>query len=1646
MTDLPAEERPLTRILPQDTMSSTAAVSSTAAATDPKTDSPQHTQRHYHSHRQQQEQQQHQSHLAAPRLHRQSPSRAYSGRGSGDGADWYAYSHHGYGQNGASPVVTTNVTAAVTPVSEPMVIDSSSIDNSSHNRPASTDRTEGIKRSRGDYEQKLSRSHAYLSSDHKDAVYCPSNSSSALYRPGDRLSGTVSATAVPPKSSVAGAHDSSVSVSPAPSSSAATSSRDMQDSMHNASSMSAASMPPNNMRSSSLSQPPPPLAQLTAPTSAPTVVAHHVKDINTEQRQKQQNSSSPGGNNQNECADSNEDHGFDAEFAQEAEEVEAESANSDPSSPKHNKIQSQSKGQGGSNSKGSNSHQSQKRRLNQACLLCRRKKIRCDSSHPSCSNCQRRGIQCIYPEVRKRGRPPRMYTFADFALPGQPLPPELQGIANVHASAMLPVVERGGDQQSQAMGAPDSGGSGSMQHGWRSGAPGVSGGYGHGPSPTGGDISGTSTPAYAHSDYDHPSLLPSLTAALGRSSGHVPSAYPHSLSRGAPDPMMHPPPPLAVDQAVLDLFEYVIPNFPIVHRQTLVQHIRDRSMTLPLWLAIHAVSARFEAHHGGKSSFHHHHHHNAGASHGSSHRYGSSRPGASYAEKAHTILVNRFGQRHSRPVSARNERSRMAVSRDSTYDFDDVDKDMSRREVIELLQSLVLLSIYYSGNWELELAVETHAAAVRISQRMGVHLIDDPSKLQEANGIFNSCAALNQRKRAQSIGSLSANAASSATRWNSSRPPAPGPLPGGPNGVEMYDPGHSHTSGNTPENTNMAPADLRKNWIEFETLRRLWWAMFIMDRMYYLCAGSPRMIAISSFRVRLPCSDLEWDLMHTQQTTTSPTSATAKDSSQLSGLMVRTFREAVMHTSLSEQAANEIAATPSTDPDIYRYFAALAGLVDSVVDLGDDIRALASPSMLEGTEILAQLRAEKRSADYSSDAGTYSLEPGSRTAHARHGNTMHGSGRSSSTAETRQPSTATWLGSRKARSQFSRTSRSGWFSSSASSAWPPDWRSRMRVLQERTAALETQLTEWYSSTPIAQYARKPYLYSQLPLQDRITYFHQQIVYYGSVIQLQSMVLMAQGLLLPDTVDDSSAVLGLSSIGSPQHSSSFGLSTLTDMLWRSLMSLDIGTDDQARRPTGDVLGEAGYTPRRRQFGTLSGWSGRRSYRAGMDGMQGDSGFGSHGDNIDDGDDTPFVPLDEGGNSPEVVREELQRMVQAAWRRCTEAAIAMSTAVKRATEVRRVASANPNVSYYDPTFRPQVLPPYRGDVVSGDRGSPSYVENRSPFAAASSRYEPVTAAGEMRASPQQPLSSSNMAVHGFSDGQRLPPIDRRESGPSSNSAYPQQPRMPLSNSPSAPSSGRLVDSAAGPGQVIDDATLFMRFNMFTCFAAYTGAFIHIQNLRLTPRWEDAVQCYNEAAAKANDMRTSGNTGMVAGAGDGRDLGILPPPLPPQLPVPPCTPEQAREGVRPLVKMLEGMVPYWRVSGHIAKLRSMWREIEGSELPSAPLSSPPMRAPTHVHAPAAPAGGGGLMSGPATAPSRPMPMTALEHGQWGQKQGPKVQQPAPQHLPPPSQQQQLLPPPPQAQQISHMAHSRRLSGAATHQTTPHHQQQMSMFPPRP
>lgn len=44
-----------------------------------------------------------------------------------------------------------------------------------------------------------------------------------------------------------------------------------------------------------------------------------------------------------------------------------------------------------------------------ACVVCRRRKLRCDGKRPSCGTCSRLGHDCSYDEVRKKSGPKRGY-------------------------------------------------------------------------------------------------------------------------------------------------------------------------------------------------------------------------------------------------------------------------------------------------------------------------------------------------------------------------------------------------------------------------------------------------------------------------------------------------------------------------------------------------------------------------------------------------------------------------------------------------------------------------------------------------------------------------------------------------------------------------------------------------------------------------------------------------------------------------------------------------------------------------------------------------------------------------------------------------------------------------------------------------------------------------------------------------------------------------------------------------------------------------------------------------------------------------------------------------------------------------------------
>lgn len=47
-----------------------------------------------------------------------------------------------------------------------------------------------------------------------------------------------------------------------------------------------------------------------------------------------------------------------------------------------------------------------------ACIICRRRKLKCDGTKPSCATCARLGHNCAYDEVRRKSGPKRGYVKA----------------------------------------------------------------------------------------------------------------------------------------------------------------------------------------------------------------------------------------------------------------------------------------------------------------------------------------------------------------------------------------------------------------------------------------------------------------------------------------------------------------------------------------------------------------------------------------------------------------------------------------------------------------------------------------------------------------------------------------------------------------------------------------------------------------------------------------------------------------------------------------------------------------------------------------------------------------------------------------------------------------------------------------------------------------------------------------------------------------------------------------------------------------------------------------------------------------------------------------------------------------------------------
>lgn len=87
--------------------------------------------------------------------------------------------------------------------------------------------------------------------------------------------------------------------------------------------------------------------------------------------------------------------------------------NSDPDTPMMNGVQD---GRATGESSGASTHPPRNadvpkpKRL--ACMICRKRKLRCDGNRPRCSTCTRLGHDCAYDEVRRKSGPKRGYVKA----------------------------------------------------------------------------------------------------------------------------------------------------------------------------------------------------------------------------------------------------------------------------------------------------------------------------------------------------------------------------------------------------------------------------------------------------------------------------------------------------------------------------------------------------------------------------------------------------------------------------------------------------------------------------------------------------------------------------------------------------------------------------------------------------------------------------------------------------------------------------------------------------------------------------------------------------------------------------------------------------------------------------------------------------------------------------------------------------------------------------------------------------------------------------------------------------------------------------------------------------------------------------------
>ena len=431
--------------------------------------------------------------------------------------------------------------------------------------------------------------------------------------------------------------------------------------------------------------------------------------------------------------------------------------------------------------------------------------------------------------------------------------------------------------------------------------------------------------------------------------------------------------------------------------------------------------------------------------------------------------------------------------------------------------------------------------------------------------------------------------------------------------------------------------------------------------------------------------------------------------------------------------------------------------------------------------------------------------------------------------------------------------------------WQYDWKSRIHAVNTRVRELEQRLTGWYMTLPIANIDDGAQPYHQQPLVDRITYFHFMLAYYGAVIRLQSIVVWMHTLLFLDNNEDES----FSSIEIAIDKENVGYvgSTTTRKLG-ALISFYLVKSDKTSLVLPSTLGNNSrsiHHQRRQRPKTYTARWANWLARTGNENEQTSKVLDS------------ASLQDQMGQHVDLIHDEVSEMAVMAWKRCTEAALAMAEAAKAVmrdsptTTSRTPTSFISGVALNSPPplatrQHPSLskIPPISLPPLMSSRSAQDAKEN-------SGNHDNYNQTGQ----PYYNNTDQNQSFVGM----HLKTAPREEDEPATSFRSPINQQSPHS-SPYQQQPHHHHHSSMPSVYGVNDAASHMRFAPFTTEALDLAIKVHQLNVQtILPKW---------------DVITKTGTDSIS-----RVISVTP-----------CTIVEAQNSIQPLVHLLKEIQPYWRM----------------------------------------------------------------------------------------------------------------------------------------